>query len=83
MTQQKDAPRYEIATIQDFTKIPADRLCAALGEFAAFIEFIGSMKGLVAADKFTWVDDGKHNVSGVIRDQNGDAIAEIEIKGKP
>lgn len=71
----EDEPQYRIETVQDFLKVPEDRLPTCLEEFADFLEVIraiDTMAGLVGAKEggvnygaFTWVDDGKRGCRNI------------------
>lgn len=67
----EEAQSYEIRTLDDFLKVPDDRLDACLAEFADAIRIqrriqstfdsIGAVE--IFGKSFTWIDDGKNNMS--------------------
>ena len=72
--------RYEIKTVSDFTKVPADKVSECLQDFSEWLSLMSQHKQLESLlDKlaetdgafstqkevFVWVDDGKRGVSGV------------------
>ena len=83
------APEYEIININDFLKVPEDRVDACLKEFRTFIalmrahgdltkslgEFIGVDAG-IECKRFVWVDDDLGNVEI-------NMIAEPELSASP
>lgn len=87
MGQVKDAPRYEITTLNDFLRVPEGRLLACLTEFADWIEVNRRVRDLVAtlapdtpieqvvtAERFVWIDDGERNVGISLRDPDGEVL---------
>ena len=66
------APRYEIEKVQDFLKVPEDRLDACLAEFRDYLEIVRSLSELAkitgellgakqtdtTAGCLNWCDDG-------------------------
>jgi len=61
---------YDIKTVQDFLKVPEDRIVDCLAEFKEgldiarpFIEMseILGQKGVDIFPQFTWIDDGEKN----------------------
>ena len=82
-------PRYEIATLADFVKVPQDRLCDCLAEFAAFVELIGDIEAMLQdASKatrinialkpsvFTWIDDGRYDSTITFIPPNGETTCQ-------
>lgn len=65
--QAAPAPRYVIATVDDFLKVPEDRIRDCLLEFADYLNIVRwateAASGLcdVEAGPFTWIDDGKQD----------------------
>lgn len=66
--------QYRIETVQDFLKLPAEKIDACLAEFSDALKhakelegrtqelakmFGKSASGLVKFEGFTWIDDGK------------------------
>ena len=70
--------QYEIKTIEDFFKIPDNRIDDCLDEFKEFISIVKPVVSLAntISDatktqraeiiKFTWIDDGKRNKKIII-----------------
>jgi hypothetical protein len=64
---------YEIKTVEDFMKVPPERLGDCLGEFIDYLHFMRNTPQLskeVGARLepvyvFNWIDDGKVGVSAV------------------
>lgn len=72
-------PTYTIETVEDFLKVPEDRLPICLSEFASFLtaarsmqrlaQIAGEAKGLTAEEcrlsspAFVWIDDGTRNAT--------------------
>lgn len=61
---------YKIETVADFLKVPEDRLDDCLKEFAAWVVISKSMIGFsdscgagLEVIGFTWVDDGKNDIT--------------------
>ena len=54
---------YEIRTVEDFLKVPPDRITDCLAEFAEWIEMMRGIQKPYLAYEFLWVDDGKRNVA--------------------
>jgi len=85
-----DAPTYKITTVADFLKVPPDRRDACLKSFAEFLpmaqdmldvantlaDLLGADKGLNAIEGFTWIDDGKDEVTIILRPSDDDADKE-------
>lgn len=60
------APEYHIATIEDFAKVPDDRLAQCMAEFCAYMmEVRPLMTCGLAVESFTWIDDGIPMLQGV------------------
>lgn len=63
----RDAPRYEIATVDDFCKVPEDRINTCLSEFALFLRMMRPMTDMIGTEMkcvtFTWIDDGERNTT--------------------
>ena len=71
-----DGKEYSIAQLDDFLKVPVDRLDDCLTEFRDYLnclrisaetfqDFAKSMgaKGEVSLGEFVWIDDGKRDVT--------------------
>lgn len=59
---------YEIKTIADFEKVPDDRLCDCLKEFAScLIGFRASRNEDIrlGLDSFVWIDDGIEMIKSI------------------
>lgn len=85
------APEYRIERVQDFLKVPADRLEECLTEFRAFLatardikelaDTLGKVVGDVPetiVDAFVWIDDGERK--GTVRftvAQNNDSTTKV------
>jgi hypothetical protein len=58
---------YRINTLQDFLKVPSDRLADCLSEFAGYLDILrsltGSVEGVTWKSTFVWVDDGRRDLS--------------------
>ena len=66
------SPEYDIATIEDFTKVPNDRLAQCLAEFCAFMQEVRPLMAHgLAPESFTWIDDGIPMIRGVNLSVNG------------
>ena len=63
-------PTYEIRTVNDFLKIPTNRLDACLREFSTSLEIAKTISDSEMPE-WTWVDDGdeKQTVELVFRDR--------------
>lgn len=73
------APSYDIVTVQDFLRVPADKIDACLHDFATFLQSAPAWARLLDAvademhgagrvafsvgDTFRWVDDGAHDMT--------------------
>ena len=62
--------RYEIETVLDFLKVPADRLDICLCEFRFFLEIarnlqtaFNNIQGSNLGKPFVWLDDGKRKIT--------------------
>jgi hypothetical protein len=85
-----DAPTYKITKVADFLKVPPDRRDACLKAFAEFLpmaqdmldvantfaDLLGADKSLNAIEGFTWIDDGKDEVTIRLRPSDEDADKE-------
>lgn len=75
------AETYEIATLNDFLKIPPDRVSACLRDVEYVIatcQFIDGSEGCTGTlGPIIWTDDGEHNV--VIHDGDGKTILALEV----
>lgn len=78
-----DEPKtYHIKTVQDFLSVPADRREVCIREFRHWCDAVEAMMHLVdtldvtatAPDEYTWIDDGKHTMKGIITDGNEDFV---------
>lgn len=72
-------PTYEIRTIKDFASVPEDRLSDCLREFETYLRLVRESLGLLNevtsemvgreyrgwrdGGVFTWVDDGKRDIT--------------------
>jgi hypothetical protein len=58
-------PEYDIESLDDFMKVPDDRLSVCLSEFAVAVRAQKELSKLTKfpahARKFRWVDDGKRD----------------------
>ena len=74
--------KYEIRSVNDFLKVPEDRIEDCLQEFHTALEMHRAMKGLVdmvaghdidtTFPCFTWIDDGERNATlNMVEDNNG------------
>jgi hypothetical protein len=54
---------YEIRTVEDFLKVPPDRITDCLAEFAEYVEMMRGIRKSDLAYEFLWVADGKRNVA--------------------
>ena len=78
---------YEINTIADFLKVPAERQADCLQEFASFLAFVRLAQTVGTAfnspienGAFVWVDDGKTNIGVRLHDiETGKFISEVKI----
>ena len=65
--------KYKIETIEDFLKVPEDRLNDCLEDFKTFIEMIRFMKevgnGVEMINHFVWIDDNKKDHNMNIQDE--------------
>jgi hypothetical protein len=72
-----DAPRYDIATIQDFAKVPEDRLNDCLREFSVWVRMGHGLAAMLTGipvdwpESFVWVDDDRHHIDVKIRSADG------------
>ncbi len=76
------AERYEIRTLQDFARIPSDRLEACLRDFQYAIELhklaYGSEAANVEVISLDWADDGNHSVTAL--DAEGKPFLELRVE---
>ncbi len=78
---------YEINTIADFLKVPAERQADCLKEFASFLAFVRLAQTVGTAfnspienGAFVWVDDGKTDIGVRLHDiKTGEFIKEIKM----
>lgn len=67
MSDSSTAPLYKINTIQDFNKVPVDRLKICLGEFFDALIYQRALDSLMGEvgnfTFFTWIDDGAENIT--------------------
>ena len=65
----KTPDRYEIRTVEDFFKVPVEKLEPFLTDFVQFLamghEFPKNNILRFKRDEFTWIDDGKTGLSEV------------------
>lgn len=67
------SPSYEIECLDDFQKVPSNRIAACLSEFADYLEMVRNFKvlaesvgemlgvdGALKGQSFVWIDDGKN-----------------------
>jgi hypothetical protein len=74
-----EPPRYEIRTVADFVALPPEKIGAFLTDFAEWLKVVHVAKGLKDAglvlksplDVFSWIDDGKHEMTLTVHDQSG------------
>lgn len=91
-----DAPRYEIQTITDMGKIPADRIDAFLADLRSCLLTAHGMtdlsdsfaKGIDPAlvvtclpERMTWIDDGANDLID-LHFEDGDSNLPTPIKGE-
>ena len=85
---------YEIRTVEDFAKVPADRLAQCLSEFGAWLRlvrevkevegFLGVITGTEArlgTDRFIWRDDGKPGLGAInlVDKDSGETLGRVDF----
>lgn len=84
--------RYEIRTVADFLKVPADRRAACLAEFPKCLEYAEAFGGFLDAcgangarfDVYVWTDDGVERVSACSATTRGKEFLRMNINyGEP
>jgi hypothetical protein len=80
---------YKIKNIRDFLQVPPERLDKCLADFKEYLGYINHLEKTVAEEfnskveshGFTWIDDGKQGLSGLVfRDkQTNDVIAKVKF----
>ena len=61
--------RYELRSVADFLSVPEDKRAHCLADFRLWLVMVGEMAAhfrdvpgiKVPLDRFTWLDDGKHD----------------------
>ena len=70
---------YKIETLNDFLKVPANRLDACFKDFKYALATHQVVLGSAFIfPGFVWTDDGNHSVS--INDQDGDLVVKLEVQ---
>ena len=78
--------RYEIRTVADMLKVPADKRQEMLRDFYTWLTFADSIKidtkafkASINTDVFVWIDDGREGVSHISASLNGKKIIDMGV----
>lgn len=72
---------YQLAKLEDFLKLPADRIHDCMAELAehfcnlkSSMELMGLEPDVMGLDKMVWIDDGGKYVKTTVQFEDGEAL---------